>query len=99
MTYLHTQKKRFKKYDGFYAVATNLEDSAKDILNVANPENMCYMSTYTSSDLCAALNAITGLGLDEKYYEPKDLNKKIRNILKQHFYTTFFRYKKWWKTC
>ena len=143
------------KYDGFYAVATNLEDSAKDVLvvsenrykiencfrvmktnlsarpvfhqkrnriiehfmicytalliyrllekkldnygthftidntietlknmNVANLEDMCYMSTYTSSDLCTALNAITGLGLDKKYYEPKELNKKIRNILK-----------------
>ena len=62
-----------EKYDGFYVVATNLEDSAKDILNVANPEDMCYMSTYTSLHLCAALNAITGLGLDENYYEPKDL--------------------------
>ena len=144
-----------EKYDGFYAVATNLEDSAKDILevsenrykiedcfrvmktnlsarpvfhqkrnriiahfmicytalliyrllekkldnygthftientietlknmNVANLEDMCYMSTYTSSDLCTALNAITGIGLDKKYYEPKELNKKIRNILK-----------------
>ena len=144
-----------EKFDGFYAVATNLEDSAKDVLavsenrykiedcfrvmktnlstrpvfhqkrnriiahfmicytalliyrllekkldnygthftientietlknmNVANLEDMCYMSTYTSSDLCTALNAITGLGLDKKYYEPKELNKKIRNILK-----------------
>lgn len=144
-----------EKFDGFYAVATNLEDSAKDVLavsenrykiedcfrvmktnlstrpvfhqkrnriiahfmicytalliyrllekkldnygthftientietlknmNVANLEDMCYMSTYTNSDLCTALNAITGLGLDKKYYEPKELNKKIRNILK-----------------
>lgn len=69
MTYLHTQKKRLKKYDCFYAVATNLEDSAKDILNITNPEDMCYMSTYTSLHLCAALNAITGLGLDENKHE------------------------------
>ena len=128
-----------EKYDGFYAVATNLDDSAKDILevstnrykiedcfrmmktnfsarpvfhqkreriiahfmicytalliyrlmekkldlhgthytadtlietmksmDVANIEDMCYMSTYTSSEACTALNAITGLGLDEK---------------------------------
>ena len=144
-----------EKYDGFYAVATNLDDSAKDILevsanrykiedcfrmmktnfsarpvfhqkreriiahfmicytalliyrlmekkldlhgthytadtlietmksmNVANIEDMCYMSTYTSSDACTALNAITGLGLDKKYYQPKELNKKIKIILK-----------------
>ena len=130
-----------EKYDGFYAVATNLDDSAKDILevsanrykiedcfrmmktnfsarpvfhqkreriiahfmicytalliyrlmekkldlhgthytadtlietmksmDVANIEDMCYMSTYTSSEACTALNAITGLGLDKKYY-------------------------------
>ena len=144
-----------EKYDGFYAVATNLDDSAKDILevsanrykiedcfrmmktnfsarpvfhqkreriiahfmicytalliyrlmekkldlhgthhtadtlietmksmDVANIEDMCYMSTYTSSDACTAMNAITGLGLDKKYYQPKELNKKIKIILK-----------------
>lgn len=144
-----------EKYDGFYAVATNLDDSAKYILevsanrykiedcfrmmktnfsarpvfhqkreriiahfmicytalliyrlmekkldlhgthytadtlietmksmDVANIEDMCYISTYTSSDACTALNAITGLGLDKKYYQPKELNKKIKIILK-----------------
>lgn len=144
-----------EKYDGFYAVATNLDDPAKDILeisanrykiedcfrvmktnfsarpvfhqkreriiahfmicytalliyrlmekklnlygthftvnniietlvnmNVSNLEDMCYMSTYTSSEVCTALNAITGLGLDKKYYQPKDLNKKIKKFSK-----------------
>ena len=144
-----------EKYDGFYAVATNLDDPAKDILgisanrykiedcfrvmktnfsarpvfhqkreriiahfmicytalliyrllekkldmygthftvnniietldsmDVANVEDMCYMSTYTSSRVCTALNAVTGLGLDKKYYQPKELNKKIKKILK-----------------
>ncbi len=144
-----------EKYDGFYAVATNLDDSAKDILevsenrykiedcfrvmktnfsarpvfhqkreriiahfmicytalliyrlmekkldlqgthytadtlietmksmDVANIEDMCYMSTYTSSEACTALNAITGLGLDKKYYQPKELHKKIKKILR-----------------
>jgi transposase len=144
-----------EKYDGFYAVATNLDDSAKDILavssnryriedcfrvmktnfasrpvfhqkpdrilahfmicytalliyrilekkldlnnthfsienvietmnsmNVANIEDMCYMSTYTSSQVCTALNTVTGLGLDKKYYKPKELNKKIKKISK-----------------
>ena len=142
-----------EKYDGFYAVATNLDDPAKDILevsanrykiedcfrvmktnfsarpvfhqkreriiahfmicytalliyrllekkldmygthltidniietlnsmDVANIENMCYMSTYTSSEACTALNAVTGLGLDKKYYQPKELNKKLKKI-------------------
>lgn len=36
-----------EKYDGFYAVATNLDDSAKDILEASTNrykiEDMCYM--------------------------------------------------------
>lgn len=144
-----------EKYDGFYAVATNLDDNAKDILDisanrykiedcfrvmktnfsarsvyhqkrdriiahfmicytaflvyrilekkldlnethftfdnvidtlnsmeVANIEDMCYMSTYTGSQVCTALNTIIDLGLDKKYYQPKELNKKIKEISK-----------------
>ncbi len=144
-----------EKYDGFYAVATNLDDDAKTILGissnrykiedcfrimktnfstrpayhqkdrritahfmicytalliyrlletklnrygthftveniietlnnmeVANIEDMCYMSTYSSSQVCTALNAVFGLGLDKKYYQPKELNKIIRKISK-----------------
>lgn len=144
-----------EKYDGFYAVATNLDDSPKDIIEisanrykiedcfrvmksnfcarpvyhqkkdriiahfmicytalliyrilekklnqygthftidnvidtlnsmgVANLEDMCYVSTYTSSQVCTALNAIIDLGLDKKYYQPKELNKKIKKISK-----------------
>ena len=142
-----------EKYDGFYAVATNLKDDAKTILGissnrykiedcfrvmktnfsahlvyhqsrrriiahfmicytalliyrilevklnrygthftieniietltnmeVANMEDMCYMSTYENSKVCTALNAVFDLGLDKKYYQPKDLNKKIKKI-------------------
>lgn len=138
-----------EKYDGFYAVATNLEDSAKYILEissnrykiedcfrimksnfsarpvfhqnrerivahfmvcytslliyrilekkldiygthftvdnvietlnnmqVANLEDVCYMSTYYNSQVLMSLNAILELELDKKYYQPKDLNKK-----------------------
>ena len=51
-------------------------------MEVANIEDMCYMSTYTSSQVCTALNAIIDLGLDKKYYQPKELNKKIKKISK-----------------
>lgn len=144
-----------EKYDGFYAIATNLDDSAKDIIEVsskrykiedcfrvmktnfgarpvfhhtrehitahfmmcytalliyrlleknldmnkthftveniietlqnmevANLEDICYMSTYTCSQVCTALTAISDLRLDKKYYQPKELNKKIKEILK-----------------
>ena len=49
-------------------------------MDVANIEDLCYMSTYTSSQVCTALNAIMDLGLDKKYYQIKDLNKKIKKI-------------------
>lgn len=142
-----------EKYDGYYAVATNLDDEAKEIIKissnrykiedcfrvmktnlsarpvfhqkrkrivahfmicytalliyrllekklnshgthftieniietlnnmeVANIEDLCYMSTYSNSQVCAALNAVFDLGLDKKYYQPKELNKKIKKI-------------------
>ena len=144
-----------EKYDGYYAVATNLDDSAKEIMEVsskrykiedcfrimktnfgarpvfhhtkehitahfmicytalliyrllekkldlnnthftieniiqtlqnmevANLEDICYMSTYTGSQVCTALNTVFDLKLDKKYYQPKELNKKIKKILK-----------------
>lgn len=143
-----------EKYDGFYAVATNLDDDAKTILEisskrykiedcfrimktnfsarpvyhqnreriiahflicytalliyrlleakldnfnthfsteniietlqnmeVANAHDMYYLSTYNGSQTCTALNAVFQLGLDKKYYKPKELNKKIKKIL------------------
>lgn len=51
-------------------------------MEVANIEDMCYMSTYSNSQVCTALNAVFDLGLDKKYYQPKELNKKIKKISK-----------------
>lgn len=142
-----------EKYDGFYAIATNLDDEAKDILaindqryqiedcfrilktdfasrpyfhrtreriiahfmicytalliyrllevklnrfdknmhfttrniietlqnmRVANIEDLCYASQYTGSKVLAALEGTFNLGLDKKYYKPKELNAKCR---------------------
>ena len=49
-------------------------------MEVVNIEDMCFMSTYSSSQVCTALNAVFDLGLDKKYYQPKELNKKIKKI-------------------
>ena len=49
-------------------------------MSVTNLSDVAYSSTYTASKVCTALNAITGLELDRKYYKPKELNKKIRQI-------------------
>ena len=47
-------------------------------MQVANLEDVCYMSTYNNSQVLTSLNAIFNLELDKKYYQPKDLNKKIK---------------------
>ena len=49
-------------------------------MQVANLEDVCYMSTYNNSQVLTSLNAIFNLELDKKYYQPKDLNKKIKKI-------------------
>lgn len=57
----------------------NIIETLKN-MNVVNVQDMYYMSTYTGSKLCTALNDIYDLGLDKKYYQPKELNKKIKKI-------------------
>lgn len=144
-----------EKYDGYYAVATNLNDSVKDILavsrkryqiedcfrimktnftgrpvnhrlpnrikahfmicftallayrlleaklddqhthittenlittlknmNVANIHDVEYMALYNSSKALDALTQLTPLNLDRQHYKPKELNGKIKKILK-----------------
>lgn len=144
-----------EKYDGYYAVATNLEDRAEDILrvshkrhqieecfrimktnfngrpinhrlpnrikahfmicftallvyrllenkldkqnthitpmnlittlknmNVANVHDIEYMALYQGSKALDALMDVTPLYLDRLHYKPKELNKKIKKLLK-----------------
>jgi len=147
-----------EKYDGFYAIATNLDDSVKDVISiseqrykiedcfrllktdfssrpyyhrnrkriiahfmicytallvfrllqvklskyrkdihftadniietlqnmkVANIEDLCYAAQYTGSDTLDALEFCFRLGLDRKYYKPKELNAKCRKNFKK----------------
>jgi transposase len=144
-----------EKYDGYYAIATNLEDDAKSIVEVSskrhkiedcfrvlktdfsarpvyhrkreritahfmicytallvyrlleaklddngthftieqvlqtlrnmtvtNAHDLYYIATYSGSQVCTAFNDLFDLGLDRCYYQPKELNKKIKSILK-----------------
>lgn len=144
-----------EKYDGYYAVATNLQDTAKDILavshkryqiedcfrimktnftgrpvnhrlpnrikahfmicytallvyrllearlddqqthvttenlihtlknmNVTNVHDVEYMALYIGSKALDALTRLTSLSLDRLHYKPKELNGKIKKILK-----------------
>lgn len=58
----------------------NIIDTLKN-MEVTDMDNMCYKSTYTASQVLTALNTVFDLGLDKKYYLPKELNKKIKKIL------------------
>lgn len=52
-------------------------------MEVASIQDMAYMSTYNGSQVLTALNTLyPELGLDKKYYQPKELNKKIKKISK-----------------
>ena len=49
-------------------------------MNVVNMQDIFYTAAYNGSQTCTALNGVFGLGLDKKNYQPKELNKKIKNI-------------------
>ena len=67
-----------------YGTHFTTEEILKTLQNmgVVNMQDMFYASTYTSSDVCTAINGVFDLGLDKKYYQPKELNKKLKKILK-----------------
>jgi transposase len=51
-------------------------------MEVVNVQDMYYLSTFTNSLVCAALNDVFEMGLDKKHYLPKELNRKIKQFLK-----------------
>ena len=64
---------------GTHFTTENILDTVKN-MNVVNTEDMFYTAAYTGGKVCTALNGIFDLGLDRKYYQPKELNKKIKKI-------------------
>mgnify|MGYP000454068848 CR=1 FL=1 len=64
---------------GTHFTTENILETLKNMA-VANVQDMYYLSTYNGSQVCTALNAVFGLGLDKKYYQPRELNKKNRKI-------------------
>lgn len=50
-------------------------------MNVMNTQDASYTAAYTASQVCTALNGVFDLGLDKKYYLPKELTKKVKKIL------------------
>ena len=71
-------EKKLDMYGTHFTVENVIE--TLNNMQVANLEDVCYMSTYDNSQVLTSLNAILELELDKKYYQPKDLNKKIKKI-------------------
>lgn len=65
---------------GTHFTTENITETLRN-MEVTNAHDMYYLSTYNGSQTCTALNAVFQLGLDKKYYQPKELNKKIKKIL------------------
>jgi len=82
-TALLIQRLLENKLDGYgrHFTTADIIETLKN-MNVVNMQDVFYTSAYTSSQICTAFNGIFGLGLDKKNYQPKELNKKIKNILK-----------------
>jgi len=57
----------------------NIIETLKN-MDVINVQDMYYHSAYDGSQVCSALDAVFDMGLDKKYYQPKVLNKIIKNI-------------------
>lgn len=69
---------KMRRYETEFTI-DNLIDTMNN-MEVSNIEDMCYMSTYGCSRVSNALNGILDIGLDKKYYLPKELNRKVKKI-------------------
>ena len=67
---------KVKKFDE-HITALNIIDTLQ-VMQVANCQDMFYMSTFTGSKTLTALEAVIPMGLDRKFYKPKELNKKSK---------------------
>ena len=70
------------RYCGLRPCTTEQILDTLKVMNVMNFQDTFYASAYTESEVGIALNAAFDLGLNKKYYKPKELNKKLKNILK-----------------
>ena len=71
-----------KKLDlaGFHFTPNDIVETLQN-MQVTDINDLFYAATYEGSQILTALNTIYPLsGLDRKYYQPKDLNKKFKKI-------------------
>ena len=69
------------KKKGYHFTTDEIIETLKN-MEVANIDDICYLSTYTGSKLCTALNQVSELELNNKYYMPKVLNSVARKLSK-----------------
>jgi hypothetical protein len=65
---------------GAHFTTDNILDTLRN-MNVVNLMDSLYAATFKASQVCTSLNALFNLGLDKKYYQPKELNRKLKKIL------------------
>ena len=66
---------------GYHFTVDQILDTMKN-MDVVNLDDVCLASAYTRSQVNTALNEISGMDLNCKYYLPKTLNKNIKQISK-----------------
>lgn len=67
---------KVRKFDRHITTLNIIE--TLQVMQVANCQDMFYMSTFTGSKTLTALEAVIPMGLNRKYYRPKELNKKCK---------------------
>ena len=70
---------KFDQY-GTHFTTDDILDTLQN-MNVVNIKDSLYAAAYKASRVCTSLNALFDLGLDKKYYQPKELNKNLKLIL------------------
>jgi transposase len=61
--------------NGTHFTIDNIIETLRN-MEVINMEDMCYLSIFNGSQVCTALNDVFGLGLDKKFFSPKELNNR-----------------------
>jgi transposase len=64
---------------GAHFTTENILETLRN-MNVISTQDAFYTAAFTGSMVCTAFNGLYDMGLDKKYYLPKELNKKIKNI-------------------
>lgn len=70
---------RKQRQEKIHLTAENIIRTLQN-MEVTNVQDLFYLATYTDSKTLEVLNAVYDLKLDHKYYLPKEMNKKLREI-------------------